>query len=575
VPIQILAEEVALAIAAGEVVERPVSVVKELIENALDAGARNIEVNIERGGQTLIEVADDGMGIPTDEVSLALERFSTSKLENREDLFEIHTLGFRGEALASIAAVSRFEIITRAQNQERGTQLLVEGGKKGKARALGAPSGTVIRVRDLFFNVPARKKFLKTEATERRRISTLVNRYAIVYPEVRFQLSQGQKVIFRSAGKGNRREVLAAVYGIDTAQQMIRVETPHQTKIQISGFISPPSVHRASRRELTFFVNGRLIQDTSLSTAVLQAYQGFLMVGRYPMVFLVIDLPPKDIDVNVHPTKSEIRFRERDVVFSILQRVVRATLLGQAPPSAIEFTSRWKDEGWADQDAQLSPDWLLTQRTFEDIDHTPLRTIQPILPDGTIPLLRAVGQVGAAYLVAEGPDGLYLLDQHAAHERILFEAYMRVYQEEKIESQALLEPAVVEFTTAQAELLEERLVVLRQLGFDVESFGKNAYRLRSLPSILGNISPENALRAVVDEFEEDESPLASEVEARIVARVCKRASIKAGQVLSLVEQRQLIRDLEACQAPRTCPHGRPTMIHLSVDALERQFGRRG
>jgi DNA mismatch repair protein MutL len=293
------------------------------------------------------------------------------------------------------------------------------------------------------------------------------------------------------------------------------------------------------------------------------------------MVFLVIDLPPKDIDVNVHPTKSEIRFRERDVVFSILQRVVRATLLGQAPPSAIEFTSRWKDEGWADQDAQLSPDWLLTQRTFEDIDHTPLRTIQPILPDGTIPLLRAVGQVGAAYLVAEGPDGLYLLDQHAAHERILFEAYMRVYQEEKIESQALLEPAVVEFTTAQAELLEERLVVLRQLGFDVESFGKNAYRLRSLPSILGNISPENALRAVVDEFEEDESPLASEVEARIVARVCKRASIKAGQVLSLVEQRQLIRDLEACQAPRTCPHGRPTMIHLSVDALERQFGRRG
>ncbi len=573
-PIRILPEEVASAIAAGEVIERPASVVKELLENSLDAGAAQIHIRLEGGGRTFIEVADDGCGIPAGELPLAVARYATSKLETADDLFAIRTLGFRGEALASIGAVGRMEIQTHASGEPAGAKVSVEGGKISPARAVGAPPGTLVRVRDLFFNLPARLKFLKSELTERRRIEALVGRYALAYPRVRFRLEEDGRVVLQSSGSGESREALAAVFGLEIAREMIALPPAEAGGMRIHGFISPPSVQRSNRRELTFFVNGRWVQDASLSAAVVQAYQGLLMVGRFPLVVVMIELPSESVDVNVHPTKAEVRFREPDKVFSMLQRVVRATLLGQAP--AADPEAGWGRGSWEPRAAgtAISPDWEAGHFPAEP-GATPAVTLQVPWPSGALPLLRAVGQVGAAYLVAEGPDGLYLVDQHAAHERILFERLLAERERGRPASQALLEAASVHLPAWQAGILEENLSTLEGLGFEIEPFGGGAFRLRSMPALLKGLSPEAALRTVVEDFEEDETPLEGEVVRRIAARVCKRAAVKSGQVLALTEQEQLLRDLEACQSPRACPHGRPTMIHLSVETLERQFGRRG
>lgn len=572
--IRILPPEIASAIAAGEVVERPASVVKELVENALDAGARSLDIRIEGGGRRLVEVSDDGVGIPAQEVPLAIERHATSKLQTIEDLFAIRTLGFRGEALASIGAVAQLELISRSPQEGQGTRLRVEGGVVSRPESVGAPQGTVVRVRDLFYNVPARQKFLKAEETERRRILLLVTRYALAFPQVRFHLSQEGRPAFASSGSGDRREVLSAVFGLEVAREMLALVPALGRGVQVEGYLSPPSVHRSNRREITLFVNGRWIQDASLAAAVVQAYQGLLMVGRYPMVVLFLIVPPESVDVNVHPAKAEIRLREPEAVFATVQRAVRATLLGQAPVPALVPAPSWGG-GWAASPPARATDpaWAIAHAASA-LDESPQPAAQPPLAAGRLPLLRNIGQVGATYLVAEGPDGLYLIDQHAAHERVLFERWMKA-QERGVECQALLEPVTLELTAAESALLEGQIDVLRRLGFDVEPFGSTTYRIRGVPLLLAHLSAAEALQAVIEDFEEDETPLAGEAEARVAARVCKRAAVKAGQVLSLAEQEQLVRDLEACDVPRACPHGRPTMIHLSVDTLERQFGRRG
>ncbi len=573
-PIRILPENVSSAIAAGEVVERPASVVKELVENSLDAGAKSIQITTEKGGKLLIEVVDDGCGIAQAEVPLAVARFATSKLQTAQDLFAIDTLGFRGEALSSIAAVSRLEMVTRAEGEEIGSKLNVDGGEIKPLSSIGSPPGTVICIRDLFYNVPARRKFLKTENTERRWITRFVNRYALAYPEVRFQLQQEGRSLFNTSGNGDQREVLTEVFGLKTARQMISIPPSPSAEISVSGFVSPPELNRSNRRELTFFVNGRWVQDSSLSAAVLQAYHTLLMVGRYPLAVLFLQVPPEQVDVNVHPTKSEVRFREPDRVFAVLQRAIRATLMGHTSPPSVDLHSTWSREGLSSRPGAISTDWgFAAESSFDPSASRPL-SLQGVLPAGTIPLLRAVGQIGAAYLVAEGPDGLYLVDQHAAHERILFEKMMAARDAGALESQNLLEAQTIEFSHSEAVLLQENLKALNELGFVIEPFGERSFRLRAVPSLVMGKDPSFALRSVVEEFEENEEPLADALEARLAARICKRVAIKAGQVLSLAEQRQLLRDLESCSMPRTCPHGRPTMIHLSVDALERQFGRR-
>lgn len=582
-PIHLLSDEVASQIAAGEVVERPASVVKELVENSLDAGARNIAIRIEGAGRRLIEVSDDGAGIARDELPLSVARHATSKLLTAEDLFHIKTLGFRGEALASIASVSRLTITTRPSDVEVGARIQVEGGQAGLVEGAGVPKGTLIRVEDLFFNVPARLKFLKQDSTERSQIDGLVTRYALAYPHVHFQLWQDNRPTLQTSGNGDRREILAQLYGVDIARQLLEVSLDDDSRL-MNGFISPVALTRSNRRDITFFINGRWIQSVPLTTALVQAYHTLLMVGRFPLAVVFLQLPPEEVDVNVHPAKAEVRFRDPERIFSMVQRGARRALLAYSPVPSIGL-AQWKSA--SAQPQAIDPAWNMTA----DLQNNNPPAVQPAedldsagssssyspedLPSGQLPLLRLIGQVGLSYLVAEGPDGLYLIDQHAAHERVLFERLMKQVGSQPIPAQALLEPAIITLPAQQAAVFSDQLDALEHLGFEVEPFGPTTFRVRAIPSALLGSDPAAAVRVLVEDFEEDESPLRDVVEERVAARVCKRAAVKAGQAMSPEEQKKLLADLETCISPRTCPHGRPTMIHLSVDLLERQFGRRG
>ena len=577
--IRILPDHIASQIAAGEVIERPASVVKELVENALDARSDEITVEVEGAGKRLISVTDNGMGIPEEELALAVSRHATSKLARAEDLFSIETLGFRGEALASIGSVSRMAVESRTKNSTTGAQLRVDGGKIHPLTETGMPPGTRVTVQDLFYNVPARLKFLKTDNTERQQIEALVTRYALAYPDVRWQLVVDSKPSLLTSGNGDRREVLSSLYGVDVAKQMLAVDFK-EAGTHIHGFISPISLTRSNRREITIFVNGRWVKDIAVAAAVVKAYHTLLMVGRFPIVVLFLDMPSVAVDVNVHPAKAEVRFREGNLVFTRTQRAVRRALLAYSPVPDLQPTHLWGIQGSENAEV-MDPAWRMTADIQAD-DGGLQKTDQPriTLHTGTqdadaLPLLRLIGQVAATYLVAEGPDGLYLIDQHAAHERVLFEQLMAQQSQDQVAAQALLEPVTIMLPPEKARLLEEQLPLLDKLGFQVEPFGPNAYTVRAIPVLIVGGDPEAALHVLVEDFEEDETPLASAIEAKITARICKRMAVKGGQTLSREEQSALLRNLERCQSPRTCPHGRPTMIHLSANLLERQFGRRG
>jgi len=598
-PIRLLSSEVASQIAAGEVIERPASVVKELLENSLDAGAHTITISVEEAGRKLIEIADDGSGIPSDELDLAVARHATSKLVRSDDLFSMLTLGFRGEALASIGSVARMTVTSRVKKEKEGARLKVEGGKTGKPTKIGTTVGTTIRVEDLFYNVPARLKFLKADVTERRAIDALVTRYALAYPDKRIKLSDGKNVTLQTTGDGDRRAILAALYGVDVAKQMLEVMAEEEG-YRLTGFISPTSLTRSNRKEITFFINGRWVHEISLTTALLQAYHTLLMVGRYPMTALFLEINPEEVDVNVHPAKAEVRFRNQEKIFSFVQRSARKALLAYSPVPNVA-PSLWGTTRTVPSESKslVGLDWAIghdevvgenrEQREESSDTSTGLSASQlsvsgtqnAVRSDGEqttferIPLLRLIGQIGATYIVAEGPDGLYLVDQHAAHERVLFEKLMAQHDLKKIPSQSLLTPAVVTIPPQSAKMLVSQLPVLQHFGFDVEEFGPNTFQVRAMPVLFMGSDPSVALRALVEDFEEDEAPLQDEVEKKLAGRVCKRMAVKGGQTLSSEEQRTLLTDLEACDSPRTCPHGRPTMIHLSVDMLERQFGRRG
>ncbi len=601
-PIRLLSSEVASQIAAGEVIERPASVVKELVENALDAGAKSITVSIAEAGRKLIEVADDGSGIASDELALAVSRHATSKLSKADDLFHIATLGFRGEALASMGSVSRMVITSKVAKSnvvgsrptKAGARIKVEGGREGKVEAVGAPTGTVVRVEDLFYNVPARLKFLKTDVTERRAIDALLTRYALAYPNVRFKLSEGNNVTLQTSGDGDRRAILAALYGVEVAKQLLEINSDEEgpstgSGLKLSGYVSPTALTRSNRKDITFFVNGRWVQDTPLTAAFVQAYHTLLMVGRYPMGAVFVEIAPEEVDVNVHPAKAEVRFRNQNRVFGFVQRAIRRGLLAYAPVPTVT-PGLWGSR--AESSPQVGLDWTIAHSSDQlSVDSDQLEDVsresgvgQPsdLQPSNfqttaanKVPLLRLIGQIGSTYLVAEGPDGLYLIDQHAAHERVLFEKLMAQHDMKKIPSQSLLTPAIVQLPPASAKLLNEQLSILTHFGFDVEDFGSNSFRVRAVPSLFAGSDPSAALRAIVEDFEEDEAPLQNEIEKKLAARVCKRMAVKGGQTLSPDEQRALLTNLENCDSPRTCPHGRPTMIHLSVEMLERQFGRRG
>ena len=588
--IRILPPEIADKIAAGEVVERPASVVKELVENALDAGARLIRVEIREGGIRLVKVMDDGSGIPAAEAPLAVKRHATSKITSAADLEAIRTLGFRGEALASIASVSRLTLTTRHRDDPVGTRLIVEGGRLLKQETVGHPPGTTVTVEHLFFNTPARRKFLKKPSTEAGHIHRVLTRYALAFPEVRFVLTSDGRDVLRTSESGNLAEVLVHVFGTEVAREMVpvgEVEMPwpepgHVPRVW--GFVAKPNVHRANRQHIILFLNRRWIHDQALVQAIVQAYHTFLPVGRYPIAVIHIGLDPRLVDVNVHPTKAEVRFRDPRAVFSAVQKAVRAAIAGTAPVRDVSPRTSWSQPGgWAERRRSLvsAGQSHLDLRVVEG--DTPPSPTEPSPPQDTahaddrgrlLPLLRVVGQVGATYIVAEGPDGMYLIDQHAAHERVLYEKLMAERTAQgQIPSQRLLDPVAVTLDSELAGLIAEHLDALLAAGFDIEPFGGDAYLVRAIPAVLSGQDPARVVEEVVRGLVEDVDVAGKALEDRLVTQICKRAAVKAGQVLSPEEMRTLVRDLEACETPHTCPHGRPTMIHITAAELARQFGR--
>ena len=617
-PIKVLDPQVAAKIAAGEVVERPASVVKELLDNAIDAGATQVKIEVRGGGVELIRVVDNGGGIPAAELPLAFARHATSKIATVDDLLAVRTLGFRGEALASIAAVAQVTLVSHPANQPAGAFVRLEGGQIVQRGSRGAPAGTTVTVEHLFSTVPARRKFLKSPATETTHITNLVCQYALAYPALRFTLVNDGRLVFQSTGSGYLQDALIAVYGLETAHGMIEVqaqgegrgEPPVSPPPQVSGYISQPALTRASRAYLSFFVNHRWVQSRVLSYAVEEAYHTLLQAGRHPIAVLNIELPPEQLDVNVHPAKTEVRFLREREVFAAVQRAVRSALAEQA---GIPLVSRPIASGEAGEqrpgrwtpvppaERGTLPERQAAMRLFQGVAVPPARDEGRGMRDeglgtgdegrktkdeglgttdeglrtkdqGLLPL-RLLGQLAQTYIIAEAPEGLYLIDQHAAHERIIYERLMTERQRLAVSAQMLLEPLTVELTPRQQAAAQARLPLLADWGFALEPFGERTYLVRSVPAVLRRANLTEVLIEILDQLADDSTTPDQWREQLLITITCHSA-VRAGQPLTVEEMRELLEQLEKTTLPRTCPHGRPTMLLLSQAQLEREFGRR-
>jgi DNA mismatch repair protein MutL len=569
-PIKILDKETIAQIAAGEVVERPASVVKELVENALDAGATQIAVEIRGGGISLIKVTDNGSGIPAGEVVLAFERHATSKIKSPQDLQNIGSLGFRGEALPSIAAVAQIEMVTCADGEKSGTFISLEDGVTAPKRSQARVQGTTVTVRNLFRRVPARLKFLKSVPTENSHVANVVSQYALAFPEVAFSLSIDGKENLRTSGKGKLLDAVIDVYGVEMASKMLPVGVPDVAwsggqstpDIRVSGMVGSPELGRAGRGYLSFFVNRRWVSSRLLSYAVEEAYSGLLMTGKHPVAVLDISLPPGEVDVNIHPAKSEVKFRNDSAVFRAVQRAVRHSLVAQMPvPGIEEVAAPYRAPAGGGHSGTPTAS---AKRTAPSEDVTP-----PLLMT-SLPVLRVVGQVMSRYIVAEGPDGLYLIDQHAAHERVRFDKLRRQREQRQPDVQGLLEPSTFEVTPRQDEILKSCYGELADFGFSLEPFGDRTYLVRTVPAMVAGDDWPGMLREMLDALSGEAR---SRWEEKIIASIACHGAVRSGQALTDDEMRGLVRQLEQAANPHTCPHGRPTVIRLSAAQLEREFGR--
>jgi DNA mismatch repair protein MutL len=582
-PIHVLPAEVAARIAAGEVIERPVSVVRELLDNAIDAGATRISVEIEDGGLALIRVTDDGRGIPPDQLELAFERHATSKIAALDDLGHVHTLGFRGEALPSIAAAADVEVLSRATSEPVGVLAVLVDARVVRHVARPAPVGTTFSVRDLFGRLPARRKFLHSLPAEARQVAVLVSHYALAYPGIAFQLSTNRRKALSTAGDEDLRHAFAAVYGADSAAAMLPIDFAGDG-LRVTGIAGPQSLHRGNRAAISIFVNGRWVQSRPLTFAIVDAYQSQLPVGRHPIAAVNIAVGDDDVDVNVHPAKAEVRFRDERLVGRTLRHAVSAALESSRPaawleaavhPSRVSALSSNEPPATSLR-SRLEPPAALRSpaATQPRLD---LGSAASQLPPGpsqrdVLPLLRVVGQMAATYVIAEGPDGMYLLDQHAAHERVVYDRLLSRSAHPNRPTQPLLEPLLAELDPLQTATLEEHREHLASFGLEVEPFGDRAYLVRGVPAGVGGTDVIAALRSLLDQLAGDTR--VSDPFGRAAATVACHASVRAGAALAMDEMRRLVDDLAQTASPRTCPHGRPTLIHVSTDLLERQFGRR-
>jgi DNA mismatch repair protein MutL len=578
--IQLLPEIVANQVAAGEVVERPASVVKELVENSIDAGARNIEVMIRRGGISLVRVTDDGCGMDRDDTLLSLERHATSKIRTSSDLAAIGTLGFRGEALPSIASVSRFRLASRERDATAGTEILVAGGRIETVRDGGDAPGTHVEVRSLFYNLPARRKFLRTENTESRNVEHQLHLQAIGHPQIAFAFVRDEKIVFQLPATRSLRDRIRDLYGADLVARLLEIEPPNENaQVRISGLIGQAGVSRQTRAQQLTFVNGRAIDSPVLHSALREGYHTALMKGQYPVTFLFLELDPAAVDVNVHPAKREVRFRDPGVVREAVVETIRKTLAGgrenwqkRFEPPAENATSSAFPSAPAPQEVpmpsiereELGLAARLVQRENDQAPAPPRS-----------PQFQIIGVLNKLYVLMENEEGLVLVDQHAAHERILFEELRHRMEEQGVPSQRLLLPLIFDLAPRDAEWVDRNLPTLQKMGIGIEFFGANTFKIDSLPTFLTTSNPVQFMREVIDGLKsasESSSPLRLG-EDMIAKTVCRHA-VKANDPLRYLEIERLIRDLLDCELPYCCPHGRPTMIQISLGELEKKFGRK-
>ena len=565
-------------IAAGEVVERPASVVKELLENSIDARATEITVSIEKSGTSMIRVTDDGEGISPEDLPLALERHATSKLRSDEDLFRISTLGFRGEALPSIASVSRFEITSRPAGYDSAYRLRVDGEGKLLAKVAAAATGTMIELKDLFYNVPARRKFLKSLPTEFSHICDIVNRLALAYPEIHFRLEHNGKTLIDFVAVRELRERLYQVLGRELAD-CLRPFEYRQGVLSVSGYLSSAPTTFPNSRHLMTFVNHRYVRDKILTHAVLHGYETLLMKGQYPAVVLLLDIPFDEVDVNVHPAKYEVRFHRQSDVHEAVGRAIRDALKSEAQQPSGRSFAPWPQYSSADMEGVL-PYASSAFTSSESFVSEPSREVFVLpkqsgqLHPGFFSSLNVLGQILGCYLICSSAQGLALIDQHAAHERVAFERLRKQMRANAVERQTLLLHQTVELSAGEMMLLEKQLDVLERYGFTLEPFGPNSYAIFAVPALLpeGDYRPV-VLQMVAELAEIDKSEkLGQHLEERLATIAC-HSVIRANRQLEIHEMRALLRDLDETDFATQCPHGRPVLLEFRREELERMFKR--
>jgi DNA mismatch repair protein MutL len=644
--IRILPEAVANKIAAGEVVERPASVVKELLENSLDAGAGRTEISVEGGGKRLIRIVDDGQGMSHDDALLAFERHATSKIRSAEDLFEISTLGFRGEALPSIAAVSRLVLETRHASENAGTRVEIAGGKLRDVKEVAWPRGTSIEVRDLFYITPARRKFLKSESTELGHITTLVTHYALAHPAKGFQLASFTNEILNVSPVATHRERLYQVMGGQTLEQLLEmapVERRILTQplpemgeedesageaplIRVQGFVSRPEVQKLNRNNIYFFVNRRLVRDRLILHAITEAYRNILPAGVFPVALIFLELPPAEVDVNVHPSKIEVRFRHGSFMHDLVRDSIRQTLLSTRPVAAFPTSRSAMPAGLAVEAADVAdklaeePPLMRGAMTPSEPGRPPMRRsggdfhlssphpepraqrlpldsalapYMPVTPSAPLPVgpaqpdtapsasprelpldLQPLGQVQESFIVAVNTDGLWIVDQHAAHERVLFDRHVRRRQERRVEAQRLLMPIIVELKPEQQVTFQAIAGELVANGFEVEPFGQRTVTIKTAPADLPADEVEKLMIEILDGASQDGATISLDVlRGSIAASISCHAAIKVNMALERSKMDWLLQALGGTDCPMTCPHGRPTVLRYGMKDLMKAFKR--
>jgi DNA mismatch repair protein MutL len=647
--IHVLSERVANQIAAGEVVERPASVVKELLENALDAGSTRIRIHVEAGGKKVIQITDNGCGMVRDDAMLAFERHATSKIKNTEDLLSVATLGFRGEALPSIASVARLHLETRAEEESAGTVIEINGGKIIRVEQAGLPLGTSITVRDLFFNTPARKKFLKAESTELSHIASLVTHYALAHPEKHFELHSATNALLVAPPVAGHRERVYQVFGQETLDQLIPLaavqpleraglpqpppwrrdpeedaEKLEPGEVRLHGFVSKPEIQRLNRNSIFIFVNGRLIRDRLIQHALTDAYRNILPPTVFPVVLLFLEMPTAEVDVNVHPSKTEVRFRQQSVIHDFVRDSAREALMKARPVpqflSEINAQPRagqaltpgarggdgtnvpWRDlaepvaGGFALQAQAVPPTTAhlefeagiaveangavalarAPEITIPNHECAPPIEQEPHTPPTleSLRTLRPVGQIRNSFILAVNEDGLWIIDQHVAHERVLFEKILRQRAAQRVESQRLLMPLVLELTPAQQAIFGEIAEELAHNGFEAEPFGTRSVAVKIAPAGVDASQIEHMLSEIFEQLaREDQAINLEAVRTRIAASIACHAAIKVNMPLEQNKMEWLLAELAKTDHPMSCPHGRPIVLRYSMQDIQKAFKR--